>query len=198
MRRIKAIKVVTLTEKERKKFTKKFACLRCHSFCVDTQEELDYHNESLHGEYPLPKHETHWKVDDEYKELYLRCIGKREKGDKIKLDADLSGGNKPSARRLKIEEVIECNTCSGLVKIHRDTTKPMSNCLICPGCGCNMFINNQEEILELMEKKSMNVVEFMKWSKGIDITRFNIQSEEVDKKLEMNYMSKLPEKVEWE
>lgn len=161
-RKAKAINIVKLNEKERKKFTKKFHCKRCHSFYVDTKLELEHHMESLHGEYSSEKHRSNKKGSRKIKKIYFNRYNLKEKPIKEE---------KPIKLPPKDCFLCWCRNCERPVAIHMDMKQEIQDDLVCPNCRANVFVDHRAEIVDFMVRKGRTPVQF-KFEYGIDTTLF--------------------------
>lgn len=179
----KTINVVKLTEKERKKYTKKYQCKRCHDFFVDTKEELEYHQERLHGEYSPLKHQQNKKGNRKLKKLYLnRNLYAKEEKSKV-----------PEERKIRKKKpkdcfAYRCSNCKHVGIIYGDIKKKLQNLILCEmgidkngksyGCGCNVFKDNRLKLIEYLKKLHENDMEIRDLLHlGIDIRKFNMEKE---------------------
>ncbi|MBE3093599.1 MAG: hypothetical protein IMZ52_01105 [Actinobacteria bacterium] len=164
-KKVKAINVVRLTETERKKFTKKYQCKRCHSFFVDTKEELEYHNESMHGEYSAAKHHANRKGSRKLKQIYLNR--------NIKTKPEVIPIEKRKGKKKKPRNcfAFRCQNCKHVGIIYGDIKKKLQNLLLCQTCHANALIDSRQEIIDFMKKKEMGPVQFMDFC-GINVTLF--------------------------
>jgi len=170
-RKIKAIKVVKLNEKEREKFTKKYNCKRCHDFFVDTKEELEFHNEYMHGEYSAIKHQQNRKGSRKLKKLYLNR-NKHAKPEESVLEI---GKKKRKPRNCF---AYRCKNCKHIGLIFGDTSKKLQNLLLCTECGCNIFKDSRLKLIEYLKKSHENDITVRNLSHlEIDIRKFNMEKE---------------------
>lgn len=158
----RAINVVKLTEKERKKYTKKYHCKRCHDFWVDTKELLEMHMEYLHGEYSVKKHQESRKGDKKLKKLYMER--NLHKATKVEDTNELL--SKPVNCFL-----CWCKNCEKPVVIHMDLSQEIQDDIVCPNCRANVFVDNRAEIVNAMIQKGKTPVQF-KLEYGIDTSLF--------------------------
>jgi DNA-directed RNA polymerase subunit RPC12/RpoP len=168
-KKIKAIKVVKLNEKEREKFTKKYNCKRCHDFFVDTKEELEHHRELMHGEYSTLKHQQNKKGNRKLKKIYLH------RNDHTKKEIVISEEEtKRSKRRKKWHGdylQYRCQNCGDVNNIYGNTKAKLQSYLHCDECGANAFKNNQQELVGLQMKNAWSLSEMISKT-GIDVTKF--------------------------
>ena len=149
-RKPKAINVVKLTEKERKKFGKKFNCKRCHNYFVDTREELEHHMEYLHGEYSEKKHREAKDIDPIIHEIYLNRNKKREvKEETLK-------------EKLNVVEcfLVWCKNCGKANAIHMDLEMPLQDDIVCDNCRMNIFTDNQTLVVNDMSKRGFTPIQY--------------------------------------
>ena len=159
----KVIKVVKLTEKERKKYTKKFNCKRCHDFFVETREELEHHMEQLHGEYSLKKHQEAKGIDRKFHKIYMER-NRLEPNDK-------NGQEIIKLRPTSPCYVTTCKNCEKAVAIHSNLEDELQNNLLCPTCGADVFMDNRDKIINHMVMKGLTPAAYRE-EYNIDTTKF--------------------------
>lgn len=159
------------------KFRKKFHCTRCKSFFVDTKEELEFHMESLHGEYSAAKHHANRKGSRKLKQIYLnRNIKKKPEVPPVE------ERKSKKKRKLKSCFAFRCKNCKRVGVIYADINKKLQNFILCPideekpgivpkGCGANIFVDSRSDLIALMTKKGMSPIQFKDWC-GVDVTKF--------------------------
>ena len=160
-RKAKAINVIKLTEKERKKYAKRFNCKRCHNFFVDTRDELEHHMEYLHGEYSHKKHQEAKKVNRKLHKLYMQRNQIKEKEQPVEQE--------------KLNPVdcfgVRCKNCGKFNAIHMDMHQELQSDISCYHCRMNIFVDNRSAVVNDMVMKGLTPIQY-KNKYGIDTTLF--------------------------